>query len=95
MTINKTIKATTTKINFLLLRGEKDLFLKEEEPHLKQTILPPNDLSETRSELPQFKQILLELITDFKIISSITIILMNKNVKKNIRSYFDIENLLQ
>ena len=36
----------------------KDLFLNEEEPHLKQTILPPNDLSETRSELPQFKQIL-------------------------------------
>ena len=46
---------------------EKDLFLNEEEPHLKQTILPPNDLSETRSELPQFKQILLELIFNLKI----------------------------
>ena len=46
---------------------EKDLFLNEEEPHLKQTILPPKDLSETRSELPQFKQILLEFIFDFKI----------------------------
>ena len=45
---------------------EKDLFLNEEEPHLKQTILPPNDLSDTRSELPQFKQILLEFISDFK-----------------------------
>ena len=45
---------------------EKDLFLNEEEPHLKQTILPPNDLSETRSELPQFKQILLEYISIFK-----------------------------
>ena len=46
---------------------EKDLFLNEEEPHLKQTILPPNDLSETRSQLPQFKQILLELIFNLKI----------------------------
>ena len=46
---------------------EKDLFLNEEDPHLKQTILPPNDLSETRSELPQFKQILLELIFNLKI----------------------------
>lgn len=46
---------------------EKDLFLNKEEPHLMQTILPPNDLSETRSELPQFKQILLELISNFKI----------------------------
>ena len=36
---------------------EKDLFLNEEDPHLKQTILPPNDLSETRSELPQFKPV--------------------------------------
>ena len=41
---------------FLFLKGEKDLFLNEEEPHLKQTILPPSDLSETRSELPQFTQ---------------------------------------
>ena len=46
---------------------EKDLFLNEEEPHLKHTILPPNDLSETRSQLPQFKQILLELIFNLKI----------------------------
>ena len=46
---------------------EKDLFLNEEEPHLKHTILPPNDRSETRSELPQFKQILLEFIFNFKI----------------------------
>ena len=42
-----------------------DLFLNEDEPHLKQTILPPNDLSETRFELPHFKHILLELIFDF------------------------------
>ena len=46
---------------------EKDLFLNEEEPHLKQTSLPPSDLSETRSELPQFKHILLEPISNFKI----------------------------
>ena len=45
----------------------KDLFLNEEEPHLKQTILPPNDLSETRSELPQFRQILLAVISNFNI----------------------------
>ena len=46
---------------------EKDLFLNEEEPHLKQTNLPPKDLSETRSELPQFRQILLEVISNLKI----------------------------
>ena len=49
---------------------KKELFLNEEEPHLKQTILPPNDLSETRSVLPQFKQILLELITNSKVHST-------------------------
>ena len=53
---------------------EKDLFLNEEEPHLKQTILPPSDLSDTRSELPQFKQILLELISNLKLIPPIKII---------------------
>ena len=47
--------------------SEKDLFLNEEEPHLEQIILPPNDLSETRSELPQFRQILLEVISNLKI----------------------------
>ena len=46
---------------------EKELFLNEEEPHLKQTILPPKDLSETKSELPQFKQILLDFISDLKV----------------------------
>ena len=49
--------------------GVRDLFLNEDEPHLEQTILPPNDLSETISELPQFKQILLEFIYEFKFIS--------------------------
>ena len=65
---------------------EKDLFLNEEEPHLKQTILPPNDLSETRSELPQFKQILLELISNSKInfshLNYIQIYNTNKSFKK-------------
>ena len=62
--------------------SEKDLFLNEEEPHLKQTILPPNDLSETRSELPQFKQILLELISNSKINSSYLNYIRINNVKK-------------
>ena len=47
----------------------KDLFLNEEEPHLKQTILPPNDLSETSSELPQFKHTLLVFIYDLNFIT--------------------------
>ena len=42
---------------------EKDLSLNEEEPHLMQTILPPNDLSETHSELPQFRQIFFAYIS--------------------------------
>ena len=61
---------------------EKDLFLNEEEPHLKQTILPPNDLSETRSVLPQFKQILLELIFNSKINSSHLNYIRINNAKK-------------
>ena len=74
---------------------EKDLFLNEEEPHLKQTILPPNDLSETRSVLPQFKQILLELISNIKIIFSHLNYIQNNNVKKKFSLRFDNENLLQ
>ncbi len=73
---------------------ENDLFLNEEEPHLKQTILPPNDLSETRSELPQFKQILLELIFNSKISSHLNYIRIN-NVKKKFKMTNDNENLLQ
>ena len=74
---------------------EKDLFLNEEEPHLKHTILPPNDLSETRSELPQFKQILLELIFNSKINSSHLNYIRINNVKKIFRIANDNENLLQ
>tara|TARA_B100000242_G_scaffold71413_1_gene45317 strand:+ start:210 stop:404 length:195 start_codon:yes stop_codon:yes gene_type:complete len=42
------------------------LFLKEEHPHFAQTILPPNDRSETKEELPQLKQTLFILINAFK-----------------------------
>ena len=48
--------------NFLLFKNEEDLILNEEDPHLEQTILPPNDRSETKEELPQYKQTLLTLI---------------------------------
>ena len=41
------------KIKFFLFKNEEDLFLNVEEPHLEQTILPPNDRSETKSKLPQ------------------------------------------
>ena len=74
---------------------EKDLFLNEEEPHLKQTILPPNDLSETRSVLPQFKQILLELISNSKVNSTQLNYIRNQNVKKKFKINNDNENLLQ
>ena len=74
---------------------EKDLFLNDEEPHLKQTILPPNDLSETRSELPQFKQILLELISNSKINTSCLIYIRIINIKKNFKINSDNEILLQ
>ena len=59
------MKITTTmakNINFLFLKNEEDLFLNEEDPHLEQTILPPNDRSDTNEELPQLKQTLFALI---------------------------------
>jgi len=48
--------------NFLFFKNEEDLFLKEEDPHLEHTILPPKDRSETNEELPQLKQTLFTLI---------------------------------
>jgi len=54
--------AIARNTNFLLLKNEEDLFLKEEDPHLEHTILPPKDLSETNEELPQLKQTLFTLI---------------------------------
>ena len=75
--------------------SEKELFLNAEEPHLKQTILPPNDLSETRSELPQFIQILLELISNSKINSTYLNYIQINDVKKKFKITNDNENLLQ
>ena len=54
--------AIARNTNFLLFKNEDDLFLKEEDPHLEHTILPPKDRSETNEELPQLKQILFTLI---------------------------------
>ena len=54
--------AIARNTNFLLLKNEEDLFLKEEDPHLEHTILPPKDLSETNEELPQLKQTLFTFI---------------------------------
>ena len=53
---------TASKINFLLLKNEVDFFLNVEDPHLEHTILPPNDLSETKEELPHLKHTLFTLI---------------------------------
>ena len=54
--------AIAINTNFLVFKNEEDLFLKEEEPHLEHTILPPKDRSETNEELPQLKQTLFTLI---------------------------------
>ncbi len=63
ITIIKNTIAIARNNNFLLLKNVEDFFLKEEDPHLEQTILPPKDLSETNEELPQFKQILFTLMS--------------------------------
>ena len=60
--IKKTTIPIASKINFLLLKNEKDFFLNEEDPHFEQTIFPPKDRSDTKEELPQFKQTLFKLI---------------------------------
>ncbi len=60
--IKKIAIPITRKINFLFLKIEDDLFLKEEDPHLEQTIFPPKDRSETNAVLPQLKQTLFTLI---------------------------------
>ncbi len=41
------------KIKFFLFKNKVDVFLKEEEPHLEHTILPPKDRSDTNEEDPQ------------------------------------------
>ena len=54
--------AITRNTKIFLFENEEDLFLNEEDPHLVQTILPPNERSETNEELPQLKQTLFTLI---------------------------------
>ena len=55
--------AITRNTNLFLFKNEEDIFfLKEEDPHLEHTILPPKDRSETNDELPQLKQTLFTLI---------------------------------
>ena len=54
--------AIARNTNFLLFKNEEDLFLNKEDPHLEQTILPPNDRSATNEDPPQLKQILFALI---------------------------------
>ena len=56
ITIIKITIAIARNNNFLLLKNEEDLFLNKEDPHLEQTILPPKERSETKEQLPQFKQ---------------------------------------
>ena len=51
------------KIKYLLFTKKDDFFLKEDDPHLEHTILPPKDRSETNEELPQLKHTLFPLIT--------------------------------
>ena len=58
----KIAMAIARNTKFLLLKNEEDLFLKEEDPHLEHTILPPKDRSETNEEPPQLKQTLFALI---------------------------------
>ena len=60
------------------------MFLKEEEPHLEQTILPPKDRSETNEEHPQLKQTLFTLILD-KIFSNLINYIAKYYVKKNFK----------
>ena len=80
----------------MLFIGEKDLFLNDDDPHLKQTIFPPKDLSETRSELPQFKQIFILFILNFKnFLITYLSIFINLIVKISIYIKIGNENLLQ
>ena len=61
--IIKTINIAITKnIIFLLFIWEKVFLPYDDDPHLRQTILPPKDLSETKVELPQLRQYLFEFI---------------------------------
>ena len=63
----KKIIAIARKTNFLEKTKEEVFFLNEDDPHLQQTILPPNDRSETKEKLPQLRQTMFALITGYKI----------------------------
>ena len=66
--IKNTINIVITKnIIFLLFICEKVFLPYDDEPHLRQTILPPKDLSETKVELPQLRQNLFEFIFKWEI----------------------------
>ena len=60
--ITTTSIAIPTKINLLLFICEKVFLPNNDDPHLRQTILPPKDLSETKEELPQLRQYFFEFI---------------------------------
>ena len=50
--ISKTINAIKIKINFLFKTGELSLFLKDELPQFRQTIIPRKERSATNAEPP-------------------------------------------
>ena len=72
--INTTSIAITKKIIFLLFISEKVFLPNNDDPHLRQTILPPKDLSETKEELPHLRQNLFETITKRETLYAIQII---------------------
>ena len=64
--INTTSIAIAKKIIFFLFMRGKAFLPNNDDPHLRQTILPPKDLSETKVELPQLRQYLFEFIFKWK-----------------------------
>ena len=82
--INITSIAITKKIIFLLYIREKVVLPNNDDPHFRQTILPPKDLSETKEELPQLRQNLFEVIIKRKnTLRHTNYILLVLHVKKN------------
>jgi len=60
--MQKTINPIIIIKSFLLLIWENPFSLNDDDPHFKQIILPPKDLSDTNAEEPQLRQILFDLI---------------------------------
>ena len=82
--INTTSIAIAKKIIFLLFIRGKAFLPNNDDPHLRQTILPPKDLSETKEELPHLRQNLFEVIIKRKnTLSHTNYILLVLYVKKN------------